>query len=57
MVRFKAHNDGVKGYNAIWFYQVPKVYNPLQISLGDGTTPGPTTFVGKSRLSVALRVD
>jgi len=30
--------------------------NPLRILLDDGTTPGPTTFVGKSRLSVASRV-
>jgi len=31
--------------------------NPLRILLGDGTTPDPTTFVGKSRLSVASHVD
>jgi len=31
--------------------------NPLRILLGDGTTPGPTTFVEKSRLSVASHVD
>jgi len=31
--------------------------NPLRILLGGGTTPGPTTFVGKSRSSVALHVD
>jgi len=30
--------------------------NPLQILLDDGTTPGPTMFIGKSRLSVASRV-
>jgi len=30
---------------------------PLRIFLGDGTTPSPTTFVEKSRLSVASRVD
>jgi len=31
--------------------------NPLWILLGDGTTPDPTMFVGKSRLSVASHVD
>jgi len=31
--------------------------NPLRILLGDGTTPGPTMFVGKYRLSVASHVD
>jgi len=31
--------------------------NPNRILLDDGTTPGPTTFVGKSRLSVASSVD
>jgi len=31
--------------------------NPLRILLDDGTTPGPTTFVEKSRLSVVSRVD
>jgi len=31
--------------------------NPLRILLDYGTTPGPTTFVGKYRLSVASRVD
>jgi len=31
--------------------------NPLRILLGDGTTSGPTMFVGKSRLSVASHVD
>jgi len=31
-------------------------FNPLRILLDDGTTPGPTTFVRKSRLSVASRV-
>jgi len=30
---------------------------PLRILLDTETTPGPTTFVGKSRLSVASRVD
>jgi len=30
---------------------------PLRILLDDGTTPGPTTPVGKSRLSVVSRVD
>jgi len=31
--------------------------NPLRISLDDRTTPGPATFVGKSRLSVVSCVD
>jgi len=35
--------------------KVPKS-NPLRILLDDGTTPGPITFVGKSRLSVVSRV-
>jgi len=32
-------------------------YNYFRILLDVGTTPGPTTFVGKSSLSVASRVD
>jgi len=32
-------------------------YNLLQILLDGGKTPGPTTFIGKSSLSVASRVD
>ncbi len=31
--------------------------NPLRILLDDGTTPVPTTIVGKFRLSIASRVD
>ena len=31
--------------------------NLLRILLGGGITPGPTTFVGKSRSSVASHVD
>jgi len=32
-------------------------YNYFLILSDDRTTPGPTTFVGKSSLSVASRVD
>ena len=31
--------------------------NPLRILLDTETTPGPTTFVGKSRLSVVSRIN
>jgi len=47
---------GFKGTHIMGSTKFPKS-NPLRILLGDGTTPGPTTFVGKSRLSVASDVD
>jgi len=39
------------------FYQVLKVYDHFRILSGYGTTPDPTTFVGKSRLSVVSRIN
>jgi hypothetical protein len=68
MVRFKVHDVGVKGktphgkdYGLICTCnkgstKFPKS-NPLRILSDTEKTPGPTTFVGKSHLSVVSRVD
>ena len=61
MLELRAHAPFGEDYGFICTYnkgstKFPKS-NPLRILLGDGTTPGPTTFVGKSRLSVASLVD
>jgi len=39
------------------FYQAPKLIDHFRILSDYRTTPGPTTFVGKSRLCVVSRVN